>query len=242
MSLYFCFKSTRFRRMNHFMHLGNLLAYVVLVFFNTACQQPAKPQPPAGVPPFQAPEAIAQEEVPELNIMPFPKHFTLHRRDLRDFDGTADVKDFSHGQKTSTEGLSVLPVLSSRFGCYTMGAEQPWHGGGSKNCLYNQRFSGADTFVYKDFILSISHDASAFKRPIISVWKTRGDSLDFYTILNKCFEPDNEGCEMKIDSILPISSKKHRVFGKISWDSMPSKRASRTWSAVWTLPDQLELR
>lgn len=228
--------------MDHLMRRFNQLAFVALVFFNDACQQPAKPQPSAVVPPLQAPEAIAQAEVPELNILPFPKHFTLHRKDLRDFDGTADVKDFFNGKPTATQGLNVLPVLSSRFGCYTMGAEQPWHGGGSKNCLYNQRFSGADTFVFKDFILSISHDASAFKRPIISAWKIRGDSLDFYTILNKCFEPDDEGCEMKIDSILPISSKKHRIFGQISWDSMPSKRASRTWSAVWILPDQLELR
>ncbi len=229
-----------YRFIRSFQHLA-IISLVVLII---ACQQTVKPLPTEAplFSPAQDSVAAAPEEEPESNILPFPEHFSLARQDLWDFEGTVDVKDFFKGQKTPTQGLSVLPVLSSRFGCYTFGSTEPWDGGDSGNCLYSQSFFGADTFVYKGYILAIHHDQSAFMRPAISVWKTRGDSLDFYTILDKCFEPENEGCKMQIDSLLPISANKHRLFGQISWDSMPSHRAVRAWSAVWTFPNRLDFQ
>ncbi len=213
-----------------------LLTFTI-IFYN--CQQTPPPPLPAPVPstPVQAVPAVRQKYV---DIFPFPAHFTVAKQDLTDFSGTVDV---GYDQEIKRQKIGLHPVPTQRFGCYAMKAKTKWDGREEDFCANTGGvFDGSGNgFPYSGFVFNPLYDEGEYMSAVVSVWKVRGDSLDFYAILNKCFISEGWDTDLQIDSVKSISTKQKHIYGRISWKGEKRRRIVRPWSAIWTLPNRLEI-
>lgn len=174
---------------------------------------------------------------PGVKILPFPKKFSIAKRDVGKFSASIDVGD----PVFRKNGLAFWPVMENRFGCYTFDAKEKWEAFFEKSCPDGVVMHTPKAFPeHGGFAFVPFYGDSEYPPAIISVWKTRGDSLDFYAVLDKCFESEGWDTRLSVDSFAKDSSGQNRLSGHLQWtDSEKDKKISRSWSAVWKMPSRL---
>ena len=216
------------------------LALIAVIALLCGCRPAEKP--PAPTPPKLPVQAPAPADRPHnLDIFPFPEHFSIARRDLNRFSGTVRVDDEKRMQRLR---IIVYPVMSQRFGCYTLDTNTKWEGNTEDFCRNTGSVfdRGGRDFRFGTFLFHPLQDDAEFPSKIISVWKIRGDSLDFYTILNQYFSSEGQNTDLQIDSIRPLSSKQNYLYAHLTRRSEKKRANFQPWTAIWTLPNKLEIK
>ncbi len=220
---------------NRILPLAGLLIWL-------ACQSAEKA--PETKPVSTAPEPKADSAIvpktPDrspLKISLFPKKFSIAKRDIGKFSASIDVGS----QVFRKNGLSYWAVTENRFGCYTFDAKEKWEPFFEKSCPDGMVMHSPKAFPeHGEFAFVPLYGDSEYPPAVISVWKIRGDSLDFYVVLDKCFESEGWDTRLSVDSFSKDSSEQHRLSGRLQWtDSEKDKKISRSWSAAWKMPSRL---
>lgn len=213
---------------------------VALVGLVWACRSDTPPvlasPPPVTPPPLPEPKPDRKP----LAVLPFPDKFTLARRDLPHFSASIDL-DYP---PVKQRGILLQKVRERRFGCYTLDTTARWTPGMNPRCPPGLDCYGHHSFPHGEFVFYPLYPGGAEYPPaIVSVWKVRGDSLDFYAVWDKAFASENWNTGLEVISVTQLSANKRRVTGNLSWENAETrKRVVRPWVAVWTLPHQLTIR
>lgn len=175
-------------------------------------------------------------EQPGIEILPFPKKFSIARRDIGKFSASIEVGN----QDFPKNGFTYSVVTENRFGCYSF-AKIKWEAFFEKSCPHGMVVhNGGDISEHGGFAFVPFYGDSEYPPATISVWKVRGDSLDFYAVLDKCFDSKGWETRLQIDSLAVDSSRQKRLFGRLQWtDDETSKKISHAWSVVWVSPSKL---
>lgn len=215
------------------------LAGLLIWFACQSVEEAPETKPVSTAPEPKADSAIVPKtpDRPTLKISPFPKKFSIAKRDIGKFSASINVGS----QVFRKNGLSWWVVPENRFGCYTFDVKDKWETFFEKSCPDGMVVHNSNMFSEQgDFAFVPFYGDSEYPPAVISVWKTRGDSLDFYVVLDKCFESEGWETRLSVDSFSKDSSGQNRLSGRLKWtDSEKNKKISHSWSAVWKMPSRL---
>lgn len=212
----------------------------LLIWFACESAEKRSEAKPVSIAPELVADSVISTQVPgrsEIEILPFPKNFSIAKRDIGKFSASINVGS----QVFRKNGLTCWPVTENRFGCYTFDVSQKWITQQADACPSGMVVNNSGGFSeHGDFAFVPFYGDSEYPPVIISVWKTRGDSLDFYAVLDKCFDSNGWGTRFSVDSFANDSSGQNRLFGRLQWtDAEKDKKISLSWSAVWKMPSRL---